>query len=195
MGLRWSIILRRVCTFALLLVLSGCGTVRLYEGPSRGEENVAILTRKCITSSVTGLGDSYLDGVLFCLDDIEMLPGDHHLRVFRDEKGTPYDCHVNEEFDSYGWNNCLNEQREAAAKGQSYAGCYTSTYTKVVTNCAVPRTRHTCEQHIQFRAGTHYVLKSGGSGNAPMLVYNDHGGEPITVPCILTNNWVTRENS
>lgn len=183
-----------VASISLLLALSGCGTIRLYEGPARADEDVALLTRKCVWSSPGGLGDSYLDGVLFCMDDVEMLPGHHHLRVFRDEKGAAYDCTVDESFDSYGWQNCLNEQQRAAAKGKSFAGCYTSTYTRITTNCAVPRTRHTCEQYVQFSAGTRYVLQSGGIGNAPMLVYSDNDVEPIRIPCILTHNWVTREN-
>ncbi len=181
-------------TFVVLLafLVTGCGTIKAYPGPERPEHELAIITRSCMSAGE--LGNSYLDGIEFCSNDIAVLPGEHKLSASRIMKGQPYNCRSYDRFDSAGYDTCRDEREEEIRKGRSARSCDTYSYTKTVTECMVEHTEYSCNEALNLRAGGRYSLVAEPNDlERGLTLFSSTGERPRHLSCIYRSTWTTNQ--
>jgi|GEM_PF-4102790 len=144
----------------LLIALSCCSPLKLYDGPELPEDKVAILSKELLQFGIS----ASVDGESFWLRNVAVLPGTHTLRTKQEVTLSISDCLDRTEFDSYGYDKCLRDKDKS---------CSVYDYQTTKRNCLFAYSTCTCEANALLEAGGKYILKKVGGENYVVPLANN----------------------
>lgn len=140
-----------ICVLALLL--SGCGTARLYDGPELPREQVVRIKGSGATILVDGKSAGFWN------NEFEALPGTYKIDCSNSLEEDPYSCYPFTKFNTYSYNDCYSDRnKEIEKNGYSSKTCSTCEFEETYQNCTVPVYNIRCTSDIPMSAGKDYSI-------------------------------------
>ena len=163
-----------ITAFVAIGLLCGCSPMKGYEGPELPEEKVAIVypANQNFDRQITR---ATVNGIEVPERGISLLPGENDFQVSAAMGSRPHNCRPYEEFDSYGYESCLNDRESDLEKGEKYPrSCYSGDYNKQKERCSRDYSDFLCQIHLSLAAGKRYELDVPASAAEHPEVYGYH---------------------
>lgn len=141
-----------------VLLLAGCGTSKLYDGPELPDEKVAIVIDK---HSSTVFIDQKTRSSWH--HKAAVLPGSHEIVCRYTAKGDPWGCATDINHNYSAENDCQRDrQKDIEKTGYSSKNCQSCEFDEYTKTCNVPQYPISCSLQTNLVAGKTYEVSCGG---------------------------------
>lgn len=161
-----------------IVFLSACSPIQGYPGPALPDEQVSVVTRDYDSDQVE-VSRASVNGLEFSWRGIAVLPGKQSIDFAIVTKERPHNCRPYSNFNSYGYEECLDEKYKKDRDNSYHPDCDCFDYLEVRQRCEQEVHDVNCSADVTTVAGRKYEAFLSKREDSATVTVREHGGLAI----------------